>query len=48
MFSINYLEDNCYRLASQLTYKSIIKQLFKVVYGNDERYPEAVAWIKSK
>lgn len=45
---INYLEDNGYKLASQLTYKSIIKQFFKVVYGNNEHYPDAVAWIKNK
>ncbi len=45
---INYLEDNGYRLASQLTYKSIIKQFYKVVYGNNEHYPDAVVWIKNK
>jgi len=45
---INYLEDNGYKIASQLTYKSIIKKFFKVVYGNNEYYPEAVAWIKNK
>jgi integrase len=45
---INYLEDNGYRLTSQLTYKSIIKRFFKVVYGNNEHYPDAVRWIKLK
>ena len=45
---INYLEDNGYKIASQITYKSIIKKFYKVVYGNNERYPEAVAWIKLK
>jgi integrase/recombinase XerD len=45
---INYLEDNGYRLTSQLTYRSIIKRFFKVVYGNNEHYPEAVAWIKNR
>jgi integrase len=45
---INYLEDNGYRLTTHLTYKSIIKRFFKVVYGNNERYPEAVAWIKNR
>jgi integrase len=45
---INYLEDNGYRLTSQLTYKSVIKQFFKVVYGNNEYYPDAVKWIRLK
>ena len=45
---VDYLEDNNYTLATQHTYKSIIKKFFKVVYGKNEYYPEAVAWIKNK
>jgi site-specific recombinase XerD/RNA polymerase subunit RPABC4/transcription elongation factor Spt4 len=45
---INYLEDNGYRPSTLLTYKSIIKKFFKVVYGNNEYYPDAVRWIKLK
>jgi hypothetical protein len=38
-----------YRLTTQtLTYKSILKLFFKVVYGNNEYYPDAVRWIKLK
>jgi integrase/recombinase XerD len=45
---INYLEDNGYRPSTLLTYKSIIKNFYKVVYGNNEYYPDAVRWIKLK
>ncbi len=45
---INYLEDKGYRPSTLLTYKSIIKKFFKVVYGNNEYYPDAVRWIKLK
>jgi len=45
---VDYLEDNNYTLSTQHTYKSIIKKFFKVVYGNNEYYPEAVKWIKNK
>jgi len=45
---INYLEDSGYRPSTLLTYKSIIKKFFKVVYGNNEYYPDAVRWIKLK
>ena len=45
---VDYLEDNNYTLSTQHTYKSIIKKFYKVVYGNNEYYPEAVAWLKNK
>jgi integrase len=45
---INYLEDNGYKPSTLLTYKSIIKNFYKVTYGNNEYYPDAVRWIKLK
>jgi len=45
---VDYLEDNNYTLSTQHTYKSIIKKFYKVVYGNDKYYPEAVVWIKNR
>jgi integrase len=46
-YYINYIEDN-YSLATQILRKSILKLFFKVVYGNNEHYPDAVRWIKLK
>jgi len=43
----NYIEDN-YSLTTQMLRKSILKLFFKVVYGNNEYYPDAVRWIKLK
>jgi integrase/recombinase XerD len=43
----NYIEDN-YSLTTQMLRKSILKMFFKVVYGNNEYYPDAVRWIKLK
>jgi integrase len=44
---INYIEDN-YSLATQILRKSILKLFFKVMYGNNEYYPDTVRWIKLK
>jgi len=45
---INYMEDNGFRLTTQTLHKSIIKLFFKVMYGNNEYYPDAVKWVKLK
>jgi integrase len=45
---INYMEDNGFRLTTQTLHKSIVKLFFKVMYGNNEYYPDAVKWVKLK
>ncbi len=45
---IDYTLKKGYLPSTHTKIRQVLKYFFKVVYGNNEYYPEAVAWIKSK
>ncbi len=45
---IDYTLKKGYSPSTYTKIRQVLKYFFKVVYGNNEYYPEAVAWIKSK
>jgi len=45
---IDYTLKKGYSLTKHRKIRQALKYFFKVVYGNNEYYPEAVAWLKSK
>lgn len=45
---IEYMDEKGYSISTQYTFKEILKYFFKVVYGNNQYYPDAVAWIRNR
>ncbi len=45
---ITALSRRGYNAETESTYRTILKHFFKVCYGNNEYYPEQVAWLKTK
>jgi site-specific recombinase XerD len=45
---IDYTLKKDYSPSTHTKIRQVLKYFFKVVYGNNEYYPEAVRWLKSK
>lgn len=42
---LKWLDDKNYKASTHEKFKHILKFCYKVVYGNNEHYPEAVSWF---
>ena len=42
---LKWMDDKNYKASTHEKFRRILKFYYKVVYGNNERYPEAVSWF---
>jgi hypothetical protein len=43
-----WIDDKSYKASNHEKFRRILKFYYKVVYGNDEHYPEGVNWFSVK
>ena len=42
---LKWMDDKGYKASTHEKFRRILKFYYKVVYGNNEHYPEAVSWF---
>ena len=40
-----WMDNKKYKVETHEKYRAVLKKFFKMVYGNNERYPECVSWF---
>jgi hypothetical protein len=45
---LKWMEEKGYRASTNEKFRQVLKLFYKVVYGNNEFYPEQVKWFSSK
>ena len=39
------MDNKKYKVETHEKYRAVLKKFFKMIYGNNERYPDCVSWF---